>query len=274
MGERLLLGAVASDPVVITIWDGFKAWFNKRGLAFDYVLYTSYERQVEELLAGRIDVAWNDPLAWVQAKRGARSRGTNVEPLAMRDIDFDLTSSVIVRSDGEVASVADLKGRTVGVGAPDAVEATLVPLSHLRACGVVADSDFTVRHFDDTLGYHGGHQQAERDAARALVSGEVDAVCVATMNYEAFLADGTLPAGATRVLSVTPTYDHCNFTVAADSAPKDLVAKLAELLFEMSRDDPEVRPYMELEWVKAWKPPRLTNYEGIERAYEESQLDS
>jgi len=62
-GDTLLLGAVAYDPKVVTIWEGFKAWFAKHGLAFDYVLYSNYERLVEAHLAGHVDVAWNSPLA-------------------------------------------------------------------------------------------------------------------------------------------------------------------------------------------------------------------
>ena len=50
--DELLLGAVAYDPKVVTIWDGFKAYVADHGLAFDYVLYTNYERQVDAHLAG------------------------------------------------------------------------------------------------------------------------------------------------------------------------------------------------------------------------------
>lgn len=58
-GDRLTLGAVAYDPKVVTIWDGFRRWFPSEGLEVDYVLYSNYERRVEELLAGAVDVAWN-----------------------------------------------------------------------------------------------------------------------------------------------------------------------------------------------------------------------
>ena len=68
-------GAVAYDPKVVTIWDGFRRWFADHDLPFDYVLYSHYERQVEDLVGGRIDVAWNSPLAWVRARRLARRRG-------------------------------------------------------------------------------------------------------------------------------------------------------------------------------------------------------
>jgi phosphonate transport system substrate-binding protein len=58
----ILLGAVAYDPKVVTIWEGFKGYFQQQGLSFDYVLYSNYERQVEALLEGTIHVAWNSPL--------------------------------------------------------------------------------------------------------------------------------------------------------------------------------------------------------------------
>ena len=34
----LIMGAVAYAPKVVTIWEGFKAWFAQQGFAFDYVL--------------------------------------------------------------------------------------------------------------------------------------------------------------------------------------------------------------------------------------------
>ena len=67
-----MLGAVAYDAKVVTIWEGFRAYFARRGLPFDYVLYSNYERQVEAHLRGEIDVAWNSPLAWIETERARR----------------------------------------------------------------------------------------------------------------------------------------------------------------------------------------------------------
>jgi phosphonate transport system substrate-binding protein len=64
----LILGAVAYDPKVVTIWEGFKSYFEKRSLSFDYVLYSNYERQVEAVINGEIHVAWNSPLAWIRCR--------------------------------------------------------------------------------------------------------------------------------------------------------------------------------------------------------------
>src|SRR5215207_8096740 len=117
----LVMGAVAYDAKVVTIWDGFRDWFASRGFDFDYVLYSNYERQVDALVAGHVHVAWNSPLAWVRARRMA-----DVRAVAMRDTDRDLTSVVVVRADSELQSLGDLAGATVAVGAVDSPQATLI----------------------------------------------------------------------------------------------------------------------------------------------------
>jgi phosphonate transport system substrate-binding protein len=266
--HTLLLGAVAYDPKVVTIWEGFKEWFNKHGLAFDYILYSNYERQVEAHLAGHFHIAWNSPLAWVRAERLARSAGRLAEAVAMRDTDQNLTSVIVVRSDSVIKSIADLKGKRVGVGAVDSPQATLLPLSHLRANGAAPFADFEVARHDLLGGKHGDHIGGEREAARALISGAMDAACMIDSNHLLFINEGTLPAGATRVLAQTAPYDHCNFT-ALDDAPRELVNRFRELLLGMSYDDAEVRPLLDLEGLKAWKPGRVAGYRALEQAVEE-----
>jgi phosphonate transport system substrate-binding protein len=269
--ETLLLGAVAYDPKVATIWEGFKAYFSRRGLDFDYVLYSNYERQVEAHMAGHFHVAWNSPLAWVRTRRLAASLGQEVRALAMRDTDQDLTSVVVVRSDSGIESVADLRGKKVAVGAVDSPQATLLPLSHLRAQGLTPGLDFEVAHNDLLGGKHGDHIGGEREAARALVSGDADAACMIDGNHLLFINEGTLPAGATRVLSQTAAYDHCNLTVGA-SAPPAHVERFRELLMGMSYDDPEVRPLLDLEGLKSWREGRVEGYEALERAVDETRF--
>ena len=265
MTDTLLLGAVAYDAKVVTIWDGFQRWFRERSLPFDYVLYSNYERQVEQHFAGAFHVAWNSPLAWLQAARVARARGRTATAIAMRDTDQDLTSVVVARADSPLRSVADLRGKRVGVGAGDSPQATMIPLQHLAELGLVGDRDFRVQRFDVLVGKHGDHVGGERDAAKALMAGEVDAACMIDGNYLLFQQEGTLARGNCRVLTQTPVYDHCNFTVL-DGAPTGLVERFRELLLGMRYDDPAVRPLLDLEGLKAWRPGRTQGYAPLERA--------
>lgn len=265
MKDTLMMGAVAYDPKVVTIWDGFKEWFAERGLDFDYVLYSNYERQVAGHFAGHYHVAWNSPLAWLQAEAIAKKLGRTAEAIAMRDTDCDLTSVIVVREDSPIQSVDDLRGKTVAVGAADSPQATLIPLLHLAEAGLEPDRDITVRKFDVLVGKHGDHIGGERDAARALTEGTVDAACVIDGNHLLFRQEGTL--GQTRTIAETASYDHCNFTVL-DDAPGELIGKFRELLMSMSYDDPAVRPLLDLEGLKAWKPGRTDKYALLARAIE------
>jgi phosphonate transport system substrate-binding protein len=264
----LVMGAVAYAPKVVTIWEGFKAFFAQQGLAFDYVLYSNYERQVEAQFSGEVHLAWNSPLAWVRAERIARSRGLAVQAVAMRDTDCDLRSVIVVRSDSPVHTLDDLRGKTVAVGAIDSPQATLIPLDHLRQHGLVGGRDFTVRRFDVLGGKHGDHIGGERDAAKALMAGEVDACCLIDGNHLAFGLDGSLPSGSTRVLARTGLYDHCNFTTSP-GAPAELIARFTALLLAMRWDDPQVRPLLELEGLREWRPGRTSGYALLERGVDD-----
>jgi phosphonate transport system substrate-binding protein len=265
--EALVIGAVAYDPKVVTIWEGFRVWFRDHGLPTTYLLYANYEKQVEDLLSGHIHVAWNSPLAWVRARRLAAARGLSVQPLVMRDSDCDLTSVIAVRSDSSIQVAAGLRGKVIGVGALDSPQATLIPLAHLRSAGL-APNDFEVRRFDIGVGLHGDHIGGERDAARALIAGQIDAASMLDANHLAFSRDGTLPAGSTRIVVQTRRYDHCMMT-AGPSAPAALVQRLKDLLLSMSYADPEVRPLLDLEGLKAWLPGRTTGYAQLESAANE-----
>jgi phosphonate transport system substrate-binding protein len=261
----LLMGGVAYDPKVVTIWDGFRQWLRAQGLDFDYVLYSHYERQVEDLVAGHIHAAWNSPLAWVRSERLAATQGRRVESAIMRDTDQDLTSVVVVRDDSPASSVADLAGGTVAVGAVDSPQSTLIPLSFLRGAGV---TDLRVRRFDVGVGLHGDHIGGERDAARALVAGEVDAACMIDGNHLLFGQEGTLPPGSTRLLAQTPVYDHCTMAIV-DTAPAAEAAEFVRLLASMSYADPAVRTLLDLEGLKQWVPGRTSGFGPLTRAVDE-----
>ncbi|MGH9122371.1 MAG: phosphate/phosphite/phosphonate ABC transporter substrate-binding protein [Acidimicrobiales bacterium] len=263
----LVMGAVAYDPKVVTIWDGFRRWLRSEGLPFDYVLYSNYERQSEDLVTGRIQAAWNSPLAWVRTRRLAAQAGVEVSALTMRDTDRDLTSLVVVRADSPANSAADLGGTTVGTGAVDSPQATLIPLDHLRQAGLTPDEDFKVRHFDIGVGLHGDHIGGERHAAVALLAGEVEASLMVDSNHLAFSRDGTLAPGSTRVVAQTVLYDHCNMTVA-ERTPD--VLELGRLLLGMSYSDPDLRPLLDMEGLTQWLPGRTSGYAALEAAVDAS----
>src|SRR5436309_982270 len=101
MEQPILLGAVAYDPKVVTIWEGIRDYFQDEGVPLDFALFSNYERQVEELLAGHIDIAWNTPLAHVRVRQ--RTGGQSLS-LGMRDSDRDFHAKIVVRRASCVAA--------------------------------------------------------------------------------------------------------------------------------------------------------------------------
>ncbi len=164
----------------------------------------------------------------------------------------------------------------MATGAVDSPQATLLPLSLLRSAGLRPGTDVAVRRFDVGVGLHGDHIGGEREAARALFAADpadrVDAACMIDSNLLLFGREGVLPAGAVRVLAQTPPYDHCTMTAGPSAAAGTLptVARFGELLLGMDYADADLRPLLDLEGLKEWRPPRLSGYEQLERAVDEA----
>lgn len=260
--KPLRIGAVAYDPKVVTIWEGFKEYFAAQRVSIDYVLYSTYDAQVEANLSGAVDMAWNSPLAWVKSQVLS---GGACRAVAMRDSDRDLTTKIIVSSRGDVKNMQDLEGKRIAVGASDSPQATLIPLETIAEAGVVPGRDCRVMYHNVMVGKHGDHVGGERDAARALAEGKADAACVLDGNYTVFINEGTLDPGTTRVIASTPAFDHCNLTVPAGVAT-ERVQEFVGILMAMKFDDPAVRSYMEMEGLKQWLPGRTSGYGPLERA--------
>jgi phosphonate transport system substrate-binding protein len=267
--SELVLGAVAYDPKVVTIWDGFRGWLREHGLPFDYVLYSNYERLVEELLAGRIHLAWNSPLAWVRAIRLARVADVTLQPVLMRDTDCGLSSVVVVGHDSAAQTPRDLRGQVVATGPIDSPQATLLPLLLLRDAGLRPGCDLQVRRYDVGVGLHGDHIGGERLAARALAAGDVDAACMSDASLARFAHEGILPSAATRVIAETLPYDHSTMT-AGPTAEAALVEEFRTLMLGMTYLDPEQRELLDLQGLHRWRPARLQGYQQLERAVDET----
>ncbi len=262
MSKPIVVGAVLYDPKVSTIWEIIARFFETNGCPIDTVYYTNYELQVTALLGGHLDIAWNSPLAWLDSQRRS---GGKCRAIAMRDTDRDRKSYLVARKHGAVQSVDGLRGKTVALGASDSPQATLIPLELLQRHGLVAGRDFRPKRFDILVGKHGDHIGGELEAFRSLARGESAATAMLDLNWEAWIADGTVNAEEFAVIAETELFDHCVFTVGPEfEASRE--RKWLEVLYSMSYENPTHREMMDLEGLKAWMPGRTTGFAALERA--------
>jgi ABC-type phosphate/phosphonate transport system substrate-binding protein len=257
----ILLGAVAYDPKVVSIWEGIRAHFVERGVPLDFALFSNYERQVESLLAGHVDVAWDTPLAHVRVRRRTGGRSLS---LGMRDSDRDFRCKVVVRTDAGIRSLADLAGKTLAVGSRDSTQARILPLHFLSEAGVDPRS-VRLLPFDTDLGKHGDTGTSELDVLAALRDGRAQAGTVGDLVWVTEQAAGRVDPARVEVLWTSPPFDHCMFDALPSLAPEKAEG-FRRALFEMRWEDPRHRRLLEMEGLKRWMPPREEGYASLERA--------
>src|SRR5262249_52687650 len=189
MSEPILVGAVAYHPNVVPIWEGMRDYFRSAGPAIDYVLYSNYDRQVRDLLAGHIHIAWNTNLAW--AKAHVRSGGT-CRVLAMRDVDAAFMTVLAARADRGIRSPTDLRGKRVALGSADSAQAAILPLHYLHQAGLDPGHDCELVRFDLDVGKHGDTGTSELEVLRALREGRADAGFLGEATWQAQLGKGNI----------------------------------------------------------------------------------
>ena len=257
----ILVGAVAYDPKAVTIWEGIRDHFSEQGVAMDFVLFSNYERQVESLLQGHIDIAWNTPLAHARVRRRTQNRSIS---LGMRDSDRDFHAKILVRRGAGIKTIQDLAGRTLAVGSRDSTQARILPLQFLRKAGVDLGK-VKLLVFDTDVGKHGDTGTSELEVLKALHDGRADAGALGDLIWVNEQAAGRVDAAKVEVLWTTPPFDHCMFD-AAPGAAADKLDRFRKALFSMKWENPKQRRILELEGLKMWMPPREEGYAGLHEA--------
>jgi phosphonate transport system substrate-binding protein len=268
VGQPLIVGAVAYTPNVVPIWEGIRAYFQGSDADMDFVLFSNYGRQVDALVAGHIDLAWNTNLAWVRTwlQAGGRCRA-----LAMRDVDLTFRSLLVARAGAGLRGPLDLKGRRLALGSRDSAQAAILPLYYLHREGLRVD-DVELIRIDSDLGKHGDTGRSELDAIRLVLDGDADAAAIGITTWEALGRDELMP-GALEALWTSPTYCHCNFT-ALDSLPAERSQPWVEQLLRMDWEMPEHRRILELEGLRRWVRPDLDGYASLFEAVAEQGVSA
>jgi phosphate/phosphite/phosphonate ABC transporter binding protein len=258
---ELKIGAVAYAPKVVTIWEGIRAYLNDQGLRTEYVLYSSYPGLVEALVAGHIDIAWNTPLAYLQAKERL---GGQCLVLGMRDSDIGFTTVFIARADSPIRSLSDLKGKRFALGSRDSSHASILPVHFLREAGLDPDKDLRLVRFDTDIGKHGDTGTSEQDVVRAVTQGSADAGAIGKATWDALVAAGSIDPHTLRCFWTSPGYSHCNFTARA-GLPAPLAERFTKAMQAMDYNDPKWKQIMNLEGLTRWLHGITEGYDELER---------
>jgi phosphonate transport system substrate-binding protein len=163
--DVVLIGAVAYSDSITSIWEGMKKYFVRSDVNMDFVLFTSYERQLEALLSGHIDIAWNGPIAHARLQKIV----DNSISLGMRDVDRDFKSYILSTKESKVRNLKDIEGKRLATGSLDSPQAYILPMHYLKK--EIDLSTIDVIRFDKDVGKHGDTAVGELDVIESLRTG-------------------------------------------------------------------------------------------------------
>ncbi len=271
MKKKLLLGAVVYDAKVVPIWDIIRDYSNEYGVKMDYVLFSNYEAQVEALLNGMIDIAWNTNVAWIRMQHATNNKS---RALVMRDTDSNFRSIFVSKASSKIDSLDALKGKKFGLGSLDSGQANILPYHYLQQEGIDVNKDIELVHFNSDVGKHGDTGRSEFDVLDAIINGDIDAGAIGSTTWIRLLEEGLYPEGELLSFYETPIYSHCNFTVMPDM-PDETCEAFTQMLLSQDSNDPIIKKMMIMEGLNRWirvSPKELQGYEALSTAMTNQDL--
>ncbi len=264
MAAKITIGAVAYDPKVVAIWEIIRDYSKEKDFEIDYVLFSNYESQVEALLAGKVDMAWNTNVAWLRAKKA----NPKAKAILMRDTDVGFTSVFIAKESKGFKALEDLKGKKVVFGSRDSAQAYMLPAKYLQNAGLNPNVDYDMKRIDSDLGKHGDTGKSEYHALDTIKSGECDAASIATATWLRMVEVG-LDGGDIAPFWSSEGYSHCNFTII--DLDESIAESFVKLMLDMDKNRADVKNMMEMEGLNRWVVPgdfEMSGYEELAKAME------
>lgn len=280
--KTILLGAVAYDPKVVGIWDIIRDYSNEYGCKLDYVLFSNYERQVDSLLKGHIDIAWNTNVAWI---RTLYATDNKAKAIAMRDTDLHWSTKFVVKKDSKIKNIEDLKGKKLGVGSADSSQANIMAIYYLNKNGLkIKESDINnseidnesvnIIRYNSDLGKHGDTGRSEWDVLEGLKNGSLDAGTIGSNTWIRILEEGLYPDGELISFYTSPDFCHCNFTVMPN-INSEISDNFVKMLMSQKKENPIIKKMMAMEGLNEWiitGEKELKGYDTLYEAMREQKL--
>lgn len=280
--KTILLGAVAYDPKVVGIWDIIRDYSNEYGCKLDYVLFSNYERQVDSLLKGHIDIAWNTNVAWI---RTLYATDNKAKAIAMRDTDLHWSTKFVVKKDSKIKNIEDLKGKKLGVGSADSSQANIMAIYYLNKNGLkIKESDINnseidnesvnIIRYNSDLGKHGDTGRSEWDVLEGLKNGSLDAGTIGSNTWIRILEEGLYPDGELISFYTSHDFCHCNFTVMPN-IDSEISDNFVKMLMSQKKENPIIKKMMAMEGLNEWiitGEKELKGYDTLYEAMREQKL--
>ncbi len=248
---------------IISSADALAAAIKKQnGLVVKVSVPTSYVAVVEAMAAGRVDVGWFGPLAYVLAHQKAHAEALLITE---REGHTDYMGVILARKGGPIHTLKDFKGRKFAFVDPLSTSGTLYPKALLKQNGIDPEKDLEPI-------YANGHDKA----IIALVNKQVDgAACYGNYTQDARdRAEKSVPNVKQMTFVVARTAKIPNDNVAVSSQmPADVREKLKQALLAISSSPDGRKMLMDVADINSLKPTTDSDYDSVREMAKASGLD-
>ena len=218
------------------------------GMDVKFIPVTDYAATVEGLAGGHLDLVWYGGFTFVQA----RSRTGNAIPLVQREEDARFHSNFITRAGSGIASLQDLKGKTLAFGSESSTSGHLMPRYFLLKAGIDPDRDL------GRYAFSGAHDAT----AKWVESGKVDAGALNESVWKKLVEEKRVDASKVVVFYTTPPFHDYNWTVRGDLEPA-LVARIKAAFLALDPAKPQDKIILDLQRTKRFVETGPDSYREI-----------
>jgi phosphonate transport system substrate-binding protein len=212
---------------------------------------TDYAATVEGLAGGHLDLVWYGGFTFVQARR----RTGTARPLVQREEDARFHSKFIARPGSGIASLADLRGKTLAFGSESSTSGHLMPRFFLLQAGVDPKKDLA------RVAFSGAHDAT----ARWVEAGKVDAGALNESVWNKLVEEKKVDPAKVAVFYTTPDFQDYNWTVRGDLDPA-LAEAIQQAFLALDASNPDHRKILDLQRTKRFIPTKAESYLRIEEA--------
>ncbi len=257
-GKTLFIGGIPDQDasVLQERFDGLADYLSgETGLKVKYLPSTSYAAVVTGFKQGSIQLAWFGGLTGVQARLAV----PNAQAIAQRSTDESFRSVFIARKGSGIASLEDLKGKTITFGSESSTSGYLMPLFYITEAGLDPDRDL------DAVNFSGSHDKTWK----LVEAGAFEAGALNANVWRDRVGKGDVDLDKVEVFWTTPAYFDYHWVLSGDVDEKfgdGAAARLRDALLKIDAASAgEQQRIMEAFQAERFIEADNDDYEAIER---------
>lgn len=243
-----------SPATVIKDNEALKKYLEQQlGKQIELVVTTDYSTMIEATRHGRIDVAYFGPLSYCLCKSKCK-----IEPFAAKLQNGSPTyqSVIVANADEPLATLADIKGRTMAYGDKASTSSHLIPMSMLVAEGLEGGRDYEEV-------FLGNHDAVLINVAR----GNAQAGGLSKPIYESLIERRVVEPERVKVLAESKPFPEYPWVLQADLAT-ELKQRIKQAFYDLH--DPSVLKPLKAE---GFAPVNDSDYDTIRELAKVLNLD-